>query len=134
MEITQERVFKLASNTKTLRILNHHFTDDFKEIWGKKSRVVCDYTQRIRIYFGLVEAHDNIEMPLFIDGESKKDKTLFKRVNQDNLDEAKKHLIKIEQQTHKKTAKDFRNYRPSLDELKKAFTAEEQAENKKYNL
>lgn len=134
MEITQERIFKLASNTKTLRILNHHFKDDFKEIWGKKSRVVCDYTQRIRIYFGLVEAGENIEMPLFIDGKSKKDNTLFKRVNQYNLDEAKEHLIKIEQQTHNKTAKDFRNYRPTLDELKKAFIAEEQAENKKYNL
>lgn len=134
MEITQDRVFKLASNTKTLRILNHHFKDDFKEIWGKKSRVVCDYTQRIRIYFGLLEAHDDIEMPLFIDGKSKKDNTLFKKVNQDNLDEAKEHLNKIEQQNCKKTAKDFRNYRPTLDELKKAFIAEEQAENKKYNL
>ena len=134
MEITQDRVFKLASNTKTLRILNHHFKDDFKEIWGKKSRVVCDYTQRIRIYFGLVDAGDDIEMPLFIDSKSKKDNTLFKRVNQDNLAEAKEHLSKIEQQNRKKTAKDFRNYRPTLDELKKAFIAEEQAENKKYNL
>ncbi len=95
---------------------------------------MCDYTQRIRIYFGLVEAQDDIEMPLFIDSKSKKDNTLFKRVNQDNLDEAKQHLNKIEQQNRKKTAKDFRNYRPTLDELKKAFIAEEKAENKKYNL
>ena len=95
---------------------------------------MCDYTQRIRIYFGLVEAHDDIEMPLFIDGNSKKDNTLFKRVNQDNLDEAKEHLSKIEQQNHKKTAKEFRNYRPTIQELAKAFKAEERAENKKYNL
>ena len=107
MEITQDRVFKLASNTKTLRILNYHFKDDFKEIWGKKYKVVCDYTQRIRIYFGLVDAGDDIEMPLFIDGKSKKDNTLFKRVNQDNLDEAKEHLSKIEQQNRKKTAKEI---------------------------
>ena len=73
---------------KTLRILNHHFKDDFKALWGKKYKVVCDYTQRIRIYFGLVDAGDDIEMPLFIDGKSKKDNTLFKRVNQDNFDEA----------------------------------------------
>ena len=76
MKITQNRVFKLASNTKTLRILNYHFKDDFKALWGKKYKVVCDYTQRIRIYFGLVEAHDDIEMPLFIDGKSKKDRLL----------------------------------------------------------
>ena len=138
MKITQDKVYKLASNTKTLRILNHHFKDDFKDdfkaLWGKKYNVVCDYTQRIRIYFGLVEAHDDIEMPLFIDGKSKKDNTLFKRVNQDNLDEAKQHLNKIEQQNRKKTAKEFRNYRPTIAELAKAFKAEERAENKKYNL
>ena len=134
MKITQNRVFKLASNTKTLRILNYHFKDDFKDLWGKKYKVVCDYTQRIRIYFGLVEAQDDIELPLFIDGKSKKDNTLFKRVNQDNLDEAKEHLSKIEQQNRKKTAKDFRNYRPTIAELAKAFKAEERAENKKYNL
>ena len=73
-------------------------------------------------------------MPLFIDGKSKKDNTLFKRVNQDNLDEAKQHLNKIKQQNRKKTAKEFRNYRPTIQELAKAFKAEERAENKKYNL
>ena len=37
MKITQNRVFKLASNTKTLRILNHHFKDDFKVLWERRS-------------------------------------------------------------------------------------------------
>ena len=60
--------------------------------------------------------------------------SLWNKIRFDNLDEAKQHLNKIEQQNRKKTAKEFRNYRPTIAELAKAFKAEEKAENKKYNL
>lgn len=131
MEITQERIYKLASNTKKLRVLNRKFKDDFKKTWGCKYDVICDYTHRVRIYFNLKALGESVELPLFIDGVSEKDDFLFDSVNSQNLKEAKNYLLYLKHLEHKQE-KRLKDYRPSVEELKSAFIAEERAERKKY--
>ena len=130
MEITQERIYKLAKNTKMLRVLNRKFKDDFKKAWGCKYDVICDYTHKVRIYFNLKALGDSVELPLFIDGVSEKDDFLFDSVDSKNLKEAKNYLLYLKhlERKHEKRLKD---YRPSVEELKTAFIAEERAERKK---
>lgn len=130
MEITQERIYKLAKNTKMLRVLNRKFKDDFKKTWGSKYDVICDYTHRVSIYFNLKALGDSVELPLFIDGVSEKDDFLFESVDSKNLKEAKNYLLYLKHQERKQDKK-FKDYRPSVEELKSAFIAEERAERKK---
>ena len=131
MEITQERIYKLASNTKKLRVLNRKFKDDFKKAWGCKYDVICDYTHRVRIYFNLKALGESVELPLFIDGVSEKDDFLFDGVDGHNLKEAKNYLLYLK---HLETKQDKRprDYSPSVEELKRAFIAEEKSERKQY--
>lgn len=130
MEITQERIYKLASNTKKLRVLNRKFKDDFKKAWGYKYDVICDYTHKVRIYFNLKALGESVELPLFIDGVSEKDDFLFDSVNSHNLKEAKNYLLYLKH-LERKQEKRLKDYRPSVEELKTAFIAEERAERKK---
>ena len=131
MEITQERIYKLASNTKKLRVLNRRFKDDFKKAWGCKYDVICDYTHRVRIYFNLKALGESVELPLFIDGVSEKDDFLFDGVDGHNLKEAKNYLLYLKH-LERKQDKRPRDYSPSVEELKRAFIAEEKSERKKY--
>ena len=131
MEITQERIYKLASNTKKLRVLNRKFKDDFKKAWGCKYDVICDYTHRVRIYFNLKALGESVELPLFIDGVSEKDDFLFDGVDGHNLKEAKNYLLYLKH-LERKQDKRPRDYSPSVEELKRAFIAEEKSERKKY--
>lgn len=131
MEITQERIYKLASNTKKLRVLNRKFKDDFKRAWGCKYDVICDYTHRVRIYFNLKALGESVELPLFIDGVSEKDDFLFDGVDSHNLKEAKNYLLCLNHLERKQDKKP-RDYSPSVEELKRAFIAEEKSERKKY--
>lgn len=130
MEITQERIYKLAKNTKMLRVLNRQFKDDFKKAWGCKYDVICDYTHKVRIYFNLKALGDSVELPLFIDGISEKDDFLFDGINSHDLKEAKNYLLFLKHQERKQD-KRLKDYRPSIEELKSAFIAEERAERKK---
>ena len=131
MEITQERIYKLASNTKKLRVLNRKFKDDFKKAWGCKYDVICDYTHRVRIYFNLKALGESVELPLFIDGVSEKDDILYDSVDSHNLKEAKNYLLYLKH-LERKQDKRPRDYSPSVEELKRAFIAEEKSERKKY--
>ena len=130
MEITQERIYKLAKNTKMLRVLNRKFKDDFKKTWGCKYDVICDYTHKVKIYFNLKVLGDSVELPLFIDGVSEKDDFLFDSVSSQNLKEAKNYLLYLKH-LERKQDKRLKDYRPSVEELKNAFIAEERAERKK---
>ena len=131
MEIKQERIYKLASNKKKLRVINSKFKEDFKKAWGCKYDVICDYTHRVRIYFNLKALGASVELPLFIDGVSEKDDFIFDSVNSHNLKEAKNYLLYLKHQERGKIDKKLRDYRPSVEELKSAFIAEELAETKK---
>lgn len=126
---TLNKIIQIANNTKALRILNYHTSDSFKPLWKAKSEIIANYTNQLRIYYALKEANDNLSYPLFINGDYKSQTTsrLFAPVDDIDIDEAEQFYKSI---TRKKIVIKTK-HRPTIDELKKIFWAEELADKNK---
>lgn len=126
---TLTKIIKIANNTKALRILNHHTSDSFKSIWKAKSEIIANYTNQLRIYYALKEVSDDLSYPLVINGDYKSQTTsrLFAPVGDIDIDEAEQFYKSI---TRKKIIIKTK-HRPTIDELKKIFWAEELADKNK---
>lgn len=126
---TLTKIIKIANNTKALRILNYHTSDNFKQLWRGKSEIIANYTNQLRIYYALKEVSDDLNYPLVINGDYKSQTTsrLFAPVGDIDLDEAEQFYKSI---TRKKIIIKTKQ-RPTIDELKKIFWAEELADKNK---
>ena len=115
---------KTLTNTKIALILHRFHLGSFKPIWKAKADIVCKHTQRIRIMWQRIHEQE-ATLPLF-DEDYKFDDPLelFRPV--DDIKESK--AITIKRPTQIK-----REYRPTIDELKAAFWAEELKHNRRYN-
>ena len=126
---TLTKIIKIANNTKALRILNHYTSDSYKLIWKAKSEIIANYANQLRIYYALKEVSDDLNYPLFINGEYKSQNTsrLFSPVSDIDIDEAEQFYKSISRK--KITIKT--KHRPTIDELKKIFWEEELADKNK---
>ncbi|MBR2148507.1 MAG: hypothetical protein IJ965_03635 [Campylobacter sp.] len=126
---TLNKIIKIANNTKALRILNHHTSDSFKPLWKAKSEIIANYTNQLRIYYALKEVSDDLSYPLVINGDYKSQTTsrLFAPVSDIDIDEAEQFYKSI----IKKKIIIKTKHRPTIDELKKIFWAEELADKNK---
>ncbi|MBR6612535.1 MAG: hypothetical protein IKK93_09915 [Campylobacter sp.] len=126
---TLNKIIKIANNTKALRILNHHTSDSFKALWKAKSEIIANYTNQLRIYYALKEVSDDLSYPLVINGDYKSQTTsrLFAPVSDIDIDEAEQFYKSI----IKKKIIIKTKHRPTIDELKKIFWAEELADKNK---
>lgn len=126
---TLTKIIKIANNTKALRILNHHTGDKFKALWRGKSDIIANYSNQLRIYYALKEVNDDLSYPLFVNGEYKSQNTsrLFSPVGDLDIDEAEQFYKSI---SRKKIIIKTK-HRPTIDELKKIFWAEELADKNK---
>lgn len=126
---TLTKIIKIANNTKALRILNYHTSDNFKSIWKAKSEIIANYTNQLRIYYALKEVSDDLSYPLVINGDYKSQTTsrLFSPVGDLDIDEAEQFYKSIS----KKKIIIKTKHRPTIDELKKIFWAEELADKNK---
>lgn len=126
---TLTKIIKIANNTKALRILNHHTSDSFKPLWKAKSEIIANYTNQLRLYYALKEVSDDLSYPLFINGDYKSQTTsrLFAPVGDIDIDEAEQFYKSI----IKKKIIIKTKHRPTIDELKKIFWAEELADKNK---
>lgn len=126
---TLNKIIQIANNTKALRILNHHTSDSFKSIWKAKSEIIANYTNQLRIYYALKEVSDDLSYPLVVNGDYKSQTTsrLFAPVGDIDIDEAEQFYKSI----IKKKIIIETKHRPTIDELKKIFWAEELADKNK---
>lgn len=126
---TLTKIIKIANNTKALRILNRHTSENFKAIWRGKSEIIANYSNQLHIYHALKEANDDLTYPLFVNGDYKSQSTsqLFSPVRDAEIDEAEQFYNSISREkTIVKT-----KHRPTLDEMKKIFWDEELADKNK---
>lgn len=115
---------KTLTNTKIALILHRYNLDSFKPIWKAKAGIVCKHTQRIRIMWQRIHEQE-ATLPLFDEDYKPKDVLdLFKPVGLAKESKA----ITIKRPTQIK-----REHRPTIDELKAAFWAEELKYNRRYN-
>ena len=126
---TLTKIIKIANNTKALRILNHHTSDNYKSLWRGKSEIIANYSNQLRIYYALKEVSDDLTYPLFVNGEYKSQNTsrLFSPVGDIDIDEAEQFYKSI---SRKKIITKTK-HRPTIDELKKIFWEEELADKNK---
>lgn len=123
------KIIKIANNTKALRILNRHTSENYKALWRGKSEIIANYSNQLRIYHALKEVNDDLSYPLFVNGDYKSQSTsqLFSPVRDAEIDEAEQFYNSISREkTVVKT-----KHRPTIDELKKAFWDEELADKNK---
>ena len=123
------KIIKIANNTKALRILNRHTSENFKALWRGKSEIIANYSNQLRIYYALKEVNDDLSYPLVVNGDYKSQNTarLFSPVGDLDIDEAEQFYNSISREkTIVKTKQ-----RPTIDELKKIFWDEELADKNK---
>ncbi len=126
---TLTKIIKIANNTKALRILNRHTSENFKAIWRGKSEIIANYSNQLRIYYALKEVNDDLTYPLVVNGDYKSQSTsqLFSPVRDAEIDEAEQFYNSISREkTIVKT-----KHRPTIDEMKKIFWDEELADKNK---
>ena len=123
------KIIKIANNTKALRILNRHTSENFKALWRGKSEIIANYSNQLRIYYALKEVNDDLAYPLVVNGDYKSQNTsrLFSPVGDLDIDEAEQFYNSI---SREKTAVKTKQ-RPTIDELKKIFWDEELADKNK---
>ena len=111
------KIIKIANNTKALRILNRHTSENFKALWRGKSEIIANYSNQLRIYYALKEVNDDLAYPLVVNGDYKSQNTarLFSPVGDLDIDEAEQFYNSI---SREKTAVKTK-HRPTIDELKK---------------
>lgn len=126
---TLTKIIKIANNTKALRILNHHTSENYKPLWRGKSEIIANYSNQLRIYYALKEISDDLSYPLFVNGDYKTQNTsrLFAPAGDLDIDEAEQFYKSI---SRKKIIIKTK-YRPTIDELKKIFWEEELSEKNK---
>ena len=123
------KIIKIANNTKALRILNRHTSENFKALWRGKSEIIANYSNQLRIYYALKEVNDDLSYPLVVNGDYKSQNTarLFSPVGDLDIDEAEQFYNSI---SREKTAVKTKQ-RPTIDELRKIFWDEELADKNK---
>ncbi|WP_086290391.1 hypothetical protein [Campylobacter devanensis] len=121
---------KVITNTKLALILYRFNLDKFKPIWKQKAKVVCKHTQRMRIMWERI-CENEATLPLF-DEDYKFDHPLelFKPVAILTSQTNEVRLCDQSLALWKRTKAPLRgvphkNGRPSLEELKELFWAEE---------
>ena len=126
---TLTKIIKIANNTKALRILNRHTSENFKALWRGKSEIIANYSNQLRIYYALKEVNDDLNYPLVVNGDYKSQNIsrLFAPVGDLDIDEAEQFYNSI---SREKTAVKTKQ-RPTIDELKKIFWDEELADKNK---
>ena len=123
------KIIKIANNTKALRILNRHTSENFKALWRGKSEIIANYSNQLRIYYALKEVNDDLSYPLVVNGDYKSQNTarLFSPVGDLDIDEAEQFYNSISREKIVVKTKQ----RPTIDELKKIFWDEELADKNK---
>ncbi|WP_086239227.1 hypothetical protein [Campylobacter devanensis] len=121
---------KVITNTKLALILYRFNLDKFKPIWKQKAKVVCKHTQRMRIMWERI-CENEATLPLFDEDYKFSDPTeLFKPVTILTSQTNEVRLCDQSLALWKRTKAPLRgvphkNGRPSIEELKVAFWAEE---------
>ena len=130
---------KVITNTKLALILYRFKLGEFEPIWKQKAKVVCKHTQRMRIMWERI-CQNEATLPLFDeDYEPKSIAELFTpelpqsiEIEQSNLTSQTNEVRLCDQSLAlwKRTKAPLRgvphkNGRPSLEELKELFWAEE---------